>query len=500
MKLYKNAIILVLVLGLMAGAYFLLQNKKSTTGDGNTNTNTNTQNEDKLMKYDSTELLKAEVNNRGNMFKFEYQKTSKERKDEIIAEEKARLTAQQMDPSTASAPDYEWVMTYPGSFRASPDNIINFQYSALNIFTNKVVEEKAKDLSIYGFDKPVKIDVTFADKKSDGFEIGNMNSTKTAYYARMKNSSKVYTIDTTDAEKFMLSELTLKDKKIFKLDDTKTTGFEFFRNGEFVCNGNKDGDYYRMTKPVFGEINSEFVTQIVKNTAFLGTEKYIEISAGDLDKYGLAKPLYEIRFVNDGEKHVLYLGGKQESGYYAKTDQSNDVFVVNSEAFTVIDKPLKEIIDPFAYLVNIEKVSNVRFELDGAKYDLKIVYDTSKEHDNDKDRFYLNGKDANQFKDDKTGQYSRELYQSLLSIIHDETVLDAKPSGKAEVTIVFVHKDPKTADVKIELVPKDKYYYYIKRDGIYTGKIMYKSKLDQEDGLRVKYKALIAAMKKDGKW
>ena len=154
-----------------------------------------------------------------------------------------------------------------------------------------------------------------------------------------------------------------------------------------------------------------------------------------------------------------------------------------------LDAKLSDIVTSFVYIPNISDVNKVELSIDGQK----IVSDIKADKDNaDKDDFKVDGKDAN-MKDDKDSSLFKKFYQALIGITMYKYEPDAKPSGTPEITIKYYMK-PDSKPVTIDFISKDSNYYYAMKDGVYTNRIVLKSKFDEPDGVRETYKALLKAI------
>ena len=65
----------------------------------------------------------------------------------------------------------------------------------------------------------------------------------------------------------------------------------------------------------------------------------------------------------------------------------------------------------------------------------------------------------------------------------------------SEITFTYYRKvDPKV--MKVEFIPKDERYYYVMRNGKYSGILVEKKKFDEPEGVRESYRKLIEAINK----
>jgi len=442
MKFYRNAIILVIVVALMVGAYFLITNipKPDDTEK--------TAEVEKLIDCSSDDVVQAILVNSDGTF---------------VIDKK----------------DTDWVISSPSDLKADSSKLSTLVLNSVEITVEKVIEENAKDLTLYGLDKPVQLTLKLKDNTEKTILIGNLTPTKAGYYAKMKDSNKVCVISTYTAEAINIKRLEIKDKTLYTLTTDDIISFSMDRKAENVFQAKKNGDSdWQMVAPIQGNMNTTALSPMLEAIVGTTNSEYVEENPTDLSKYGLDNPKYVFEFATSTAKYKLMLGNEVEKGstIYARLDGNNDVFIISESSYTFLDKPLKEIIEVFAYIVNIDQVNKIELTMDGqtSVFGVETYKDSEGNTDTDKDKFTLNGKDATvKDKDDK--QLFRTFYQALIGISLDQIEVGTVTMGTPEVTIkYYIKSSPGT--VKVDFVSKDADYYYVFKDGKYTGMLVKKSK------------------------
>lgn len=467
MKLYRNAIILLVVFGLLLGTYIFINKKKSVD-----DTQAKDQEKvEKILEIDSQKFLQISITNKDGKFVFENRKKNDTEK--------------------------EWVLISPVGFKADQSRVQDIASKLVVLNAVKVIEENATDLAQFGFSKQNEIEVQY-EGGSKAIELGDMTQTKDAYYLKEKSSNKVYTISTSIGDSFKTDKNSLRDKTMytFKFDQVKSLSLTKGESIVFSVRKNSENDW-SLTAPIEGIADYSKISPILdiisKNAAYLN---FVEEKAIDLDKYGLKKPAYTLEVEADTGKTKLLIGDAKERGkeLYAKLANSTEVYTIGENAFTFLDKPMREIIQESAYLVNIQNVSRVEVDMDGGTTTSDITID---KEDEKKDKFIVNGKDATTLKDDKGNSLFKNYYQALNGVTMDQLDFDSKPSGKAEITFTYtLNKAPGT--MKVEFIPKDSNYYYVVRNGQYTNMLVAKKKFDvpvEGPSVRETQKKLLDALK-----
>jgi len=467
MKLYRNAIILLVVAALLIGAYFVVKNVKAGQAD-----------EDEESKYeDLTDYTSDEIESL----------TLENDEGTFVIERK----------------DDDWILSTPTDFKYDSSSLSTIVVNAASVVADKVVEEDAQDLSIYGLDDPAVARLKTKDGTVISIEIGDKTPTGGGYYVKLEGSSKVYVIGSLTGEKLLAGKNSMRSKELFDITSDKITSLTMNRNGSNVFTAEKDdSSNWTITSPIRGDANTSAFSTMLEALANTTVNEFIDDKPADLSQYGLDKPAYEFVFNAEGIGEVTLQMGQEKSkgsSIYAKLAGSDEVFTVDISDYTFLDKPLKEIVNVFAYIVNIDQVKKIELTMDGktTNMTLDVYKDKEGKLDSDKDKFYVNGIDASG-RDENDDQPFRKFYQALIGITIDEIDLEGKPEGNADITIDYTLSD---GTMKVEFIPKDENFYYVVRNGEYAGVLVKrKNKTDMGiDGMKQAYEYMMDFLSKQSK-
>jgi hypothetical protein len=443
MKFYKNAIILVLIVALLAGVYVLVTRTKPESTDY-------TSDLIRLTDYTSDEVESVTLENPEGIFVIV-------RKDE------------------------EWALSSPADLKYDSSVLSSIVINASSIVADRLVEENAQDIAKYGLDDPVIVKLKTKDGKETVLEVGDVTPTKGGYYIKFAGKNDVYVIGTYTGDYLVKDRNGMRSKKLFDFVSDDISNLSMDRNGQNVFRSFKEKDdinSWTMTEPIKGSMNSSTLFPMLEALSGTMVNEFVESKPSDLAQYGLDTPAYEFEFdTATTGTYKLLMGDEKKKGstIYAKLDNSDEVFTVDISAYTTfLDKPLKEIVSVFAYIVNIDQVKKIDLTMDGKTTNmvLDVYKDEEGNSDADKDKFYVNGIDASG-KDENDDQPFREFYQALIGISLDEIDVDGKPERDAEITVNYTLKD---GSMKVEFIPKDENYYYVVRNGEYAGILVKKNK------------------------
>lgn len=456
MRPYRNAVILIVVVGLLFGAYMFI-NKQKPADSKNKPADSNAI---KITEIDKDKIVAMTIENKG---------------EKLVFEKK----------------DKDWVLTSPSNIKYDATKIDTIAVRAASLSADKVIEENATDLDQYGLKNPVTVAIKISDGTGKNFEIGDETPTKDAYYFKLNDNNKVYIVSNNIAETFIITKNDIKDKVLFTSKPEDVLGFSLEKGNKIVFSAKKQEDAnWIMTAPFEINADSSKFDPAFSSVLKLSIINFVEDNVSDLSKYGLKTPSYALGIDTSSTKTKILLGDEKEknSEIYAKLENSNDVFTVDEKLLNFVDKPLKEFVDSFAYIVNIADVNKIVVEMDGKTDTIDIKADKDNK---DNDKFAINGKDLTDIKvGDKTGDgLFRVYYQNLIGVTLSELDPEAKPSGKADITFTYyLKKAPGT--MKVEFISKDNKSYYVFKNGKYSNIIVGKVQFDH---LRETYKNLIEA-------
>lgn len=249
---------------------------------------------------------------------------------------------------------------------------------------------------------------------------------------------------------------------------------------------------WKVTSPIECIGDNDGISGINYNFTSINKYQLIDSDPVSLEKYELAKPLYTIEYTTKKGIKKIYLG-KKIKDYNKLYAMLNDkkVYMIDLYDDDFFDNPLKEVVEPFAYIVSIWDVKRLEVKFDNVAVACDIK---ASEGGSEKDTFMVNGKDANK-KDENDRSLFRNFYSSVIGITKSDVELGAVPKGTPEIVFTYTLKAAPYKMV-IEFIPKDEKYYYVMKNGKYSGLTVAKSAFTGPDGLRESYKKLMGGINK----
>ncbi len=227
-----------------------------------------------------------------------------------------------------------WTIVQPAAAPADRNSVSDVVSSLANLEEDRVVEENASDLKVYGLAEP-RIDVTFhveGEKEPKKVLFGDKNPTGVGIYAKLPTSNRVFLVSNSLDATLDKSTFDFRDKTALKIEQDKVNSIELASSAQTI-RLEKTGDDWKLVKPI--QAPADFVTV----NGLLGQLQSAQMTAlkdrpedlKDLKQYGLAKPEV-VATVGMGDSAVkLELGSAAEQGSVWVRDPSKPaVFSVSS--------------------------------------------------------------------------------------------------------------------------------------------------------------------------
>ena len=126
----------------------------------------------------------------------------------------------------------KWEMTAPKPLPADQVAMESMVTTLASLASDRVVEEKAADLSQFGLAKPsMELTVTKKDGKSQQVAIGDETPTGGSYYAALKGDPRVFTVASFVKSAVDKTPNDLRDKRLLTFDVSKLTRVELAAKG-----------------------------------------------------------------------------------------------------------------------------------------------------------------------------------------------------------------------------------------------------------------------------
>ncbi|HHW70184.1 MAG TPA: hypothetical protein GX392_02415, partial [Clostridiales bacterium] len=160
----------------------------------------------------------------------------------------------------------------------------------------------------------------------------------------------------------------------------------------------------------------------------------------------------------------IYIGEEyDDETVYFKTDDGDSVYTIEKSKLEFMDIKPFELVEKFAYIVNIDDVDKIVVEGGGKSHTLTLtrtIQEAEGEEDEEDEVITTYKVDGKEVEEDSFKKY----YQSLIGLIVDAEN-NEEPNADPEVKTTFFLNKGKEREVHVDYVPYDKDFYLVVRNG-----------------------------------
>jgi len=440
MKKLRSIIILVVVLGILIGAYAYLSSRPKDES--------NIPQTVVISELNKDDIVKIEL---------------KKKNETLLFEKKGD----------------EWTVDYPYPVVLSQDEVDDIAKSFAYLDVQRLLDENPEDLSLYGLDDPVSVaTATLKDGKTVTFYLGNKAPAGNAYYLMPEGEKKVYAVWLDHANNFNSSLSDVRERSFPEINGNEMRYFKIVRKGkptiEITYNESEEEpgtpavgiSLWQMVQPYSQPMSvdgADFNTDVLQVLPNFMISHFIDDNPESLAKYGLEDPWGEFEIRDNQNSIHLYFGDEYEDDYvYFRMEGSNQVYTIGKHLLDFMDVNAFDWVVKFAFVARIDDVDKVIVEKDGVSHTLSMTRKTEKaENEGEEDQvittYLLNGKDIGE-------STFKSLFQKVIGLIVDtehQKELEEKPVIK---TTFYLNKG-KDREVHVNYVPYDDNFYAVFRDG-----------------------------------
>jgi hypothetical protein len=234
----------------------------------------------------------------------------------------------------------KWQITSPRPLPADQDSVSSLLSALSPLDSDRVVEDKAADLSRYGLAKPsVQVSLTENNKKSEDLLIGDDTPTGSGAYAAVKGDRRVFIVASYHKSSLDKTSNDLRDKRFLTFDSEKLSRVLLTAKKEMIEFG-RNKDQWQILKPKPLRADQSSVEDLVRSLH----DAKMELSATDDEKkfasaFSSGTPVAAVKLTDVAGTQELQVHKKKDD-YYAKSSAVAGVHKVLSSVGTSMDKSL----------------------------------------------------------------------------------------------------------------------------------------------------------------
>jgi len=244
--------------------------------------------------------------------------------------------------------DNKWQILEPKPLRADQDASNSLANALATLNGDKVVEEKASDLSPYGLNSPT-LDVTVVKKdgKSQEVLVGDDTPTGGGSYAKLATDPHVYTLYSYVKTNLDKTSNDLRDKRLLTFDQDKLTRVTVQAKGDAIEFGKNTQNDWQILKPKPLRADGSQVDELIRKLKDAKMDANISEEDAKKAATGFASGArVAVATVADASGtqtlEVRVAGKDKDKTYYAKSSAVDGIYKVTSDLGEGLDKKVDD--------------------------------------------------------------------------------------------------------------------------------------------------------------
>lgn len=264
-------------------------------------------------------------------------------------------------------PAGKWELTAPKKYMADQDTTTQLVSSAASVNSDRVVEDKASDVSPYGLKQPnLEVDITTKAGKTSKLLIGDDTPTNSGSYAQLEGDPRVFTIASYVKTGLDKSVNDLRDKRLLTFDQDKLSRVELMAKKQDIEFG-RDKDQWQIVKPKPLRADGLQVEELIRKLK--DAKMDLTVSDEDAKKasaaFGSGTGVATVKITDPSGTQQLEVR-KNKDDYYAKSSVVEGVHKVTSDLGTGLDKGVDDFRNKKLFDFGFNEPSKIEMH-DGAK-------------------------------------------------------------------------------------------------------------------------------------
>jgi Domain of unknown function (DUF4340) len=247
------------------------------------------------------------------------------------------------DETVVEKTNNKWQLTSPKPYPADITAVSQLLTAAANVSGDRIVEDKASNLSAYGLNAPsLEVDITGKGGKVSKLEIGDDTPTNSGSYAMLSGDPRVYTVASYVKTGLDKSSNDLRDKRLLTFDQDKLSRVELVGKKQDIEFG-RDKDQWQIVKPKPLRADGLQVDEMLRKLK--DAKMDLTLSDDDAKKaaaaYAAGTPVASVKLTDPSGTQQIDIR-KNKDDYYAKSSVVAGVFKATPELGMGVDKSLDD--------------------------------------------------------------------------------------------------------------------------------------------------------------
>jgi hypothetical protein len=241
--------------------------------------------------------------------------------------------------------DGKWQILEPKPLRADQDSVNSLTSTLASLNADKVVEDKAADLSPYGLNTP-SLDVTVVKKdgKSQDVYVGDDTPTGSGAYVKLASDPHVYTVYSYVKTSLDKTSNDLRDKRLLTFDQDKLTRVDLQAKGETIEFGKNNQNDWQILKPKPLRADGSQVEELIRKLrdAKMDTSVPAEDAKKAAAAFASGARVATVTVADASGTQSMEVRKDKDKNYYAKSSVVDGIYKVTADVGDGLDKKVDD--------------------------------------------------------------------------------------------------------------------------------------------------------------
>jgi Domain of unknown function (DUF4340) len=285
---------------------------------------------------------------------------------------KVTLKKKGADETVLEKANGKWQITAPKPYPADQDTASQLVASTANVSGDRVVEDKASNLSAYGLNSPIlEVDITGKGGKVSKLKIGDDTPTNSGSYAIVDGDPRVFTVASYVKTGVDKSLNDLRDKRLLRFDQDKLSRVELIAKKQDIEFG-RDKDQWQIVKPKPLRADGLQVDEMLRKLK--DAKMDLALSDDDAKKAAAAfasgTPVATVKLTDPSGTQEIEIH-KNKDDYYAKSTVAPGVFKTTPELGAGVDKALDDFRNKKLFDFGFNDPGKIQMHANGKSFDFQ---------------------------------------------------------------------------------------------------------------------------------
>jgi len=238
-----------------------------------------------------------------------------------------------------------WQITAPQTLNGDQDAVRSMVTTLTSLKSDRLIEEKAADLSPYGLNSPqMEVSISRKDGKKHRLLLGDETPTSGGYFARLDGDARVFTIASYTKTSLDKTWKDLRDKRLLTFDSDKLSRVEIASKGQTAEFGKNNENSWQIVKPRPLRADGGQVEELVRKLK--DAKMDTAVSDDDVRKavkeFAGAAPVAVARTTDAAGTQELEVRKTKDNTYYAKSSVVDGIHKADSALGDQLAKALDD--------------------------------------------------------------------------------------------------------------------------------------------------------------